>query len=158
MHSKNITLQWIFGKMFSPVAFLMGVAYEDIEKVGTLQQRIQLLRQPLGVGRIERERQIAVQVLRVAARQLRQPNFATRIKAALDKHGLRHTVRDEVIFITTAASPKPAPSSVSAPPPEAGRLASVQPVCARERKIKSMFVFDRNIMGGRTSKGASYVK
>jgi len=33
---EHITLQWIFGKMFSPVAFLMGVAYEDIEKVGTL--------------------------------------------------------------------------------------------------------------------------
>jgi CNT family concentrative nucleoside transporter len=32
----HFTLQWIFGKMFSPVAFLMGVALEDIEKVGTL--------------------------------------------------------------------------------------------------------------------------
>lgn len=31
-----ITLQWIFGKMFAPVAFLMGVALEDVEKVGTL--------------------------------------------------------------------------------------------------------------------------
>jgi CNT family concentrative nucleoside transporter len=33
---EHITLQWIFGKMFSPVAFLMGVAVQDIEKVGTL--------------------------------------------------------------------------------------------------------------------------
>jgi CNT family concentrative nucleoside transporter len=33
---ENITLQWIFGKMFSPVAFLMGVAVDDIEHVGTL--------------------------------------------------------------------------------------------------------------------------
>src|SRR3954447_2367169 len=32
----HITLQWIFGKLFSPVAFLMGVALQDIEKVGTL--------------------------------------------------------------------------------------------------------------------------
>jgi CNT family concentrative nucleoside transporter len=33
---ENITLQWIFGKMFSPVAFLMGVDMSDIEDVGTL--------------------------------------------------------------------------------------------------------------------------
>jgi CNT family concentrative nucleoside transporter len=33
---ENITLQWIFGKLFSPVAFLMGVALTDIEHVGTL--------------------------------------------------------------------------------------------------------------------------
>jgi CNT family concentrative nucleoside transporter len=33
---ESITLQWIFGKMFSPVAFLMGVAIKDIEHVGTL--------------------------------------------------------------------------------------------------------------------------
>ncbi len=32
----HITLQWIFGKLFSPVAFLMGVAVTDIEHVGTL--------------------------------------------------------------------------------------------------------------------------
>jgi concentrative nucleoside transporter, CNT family len=32
----HITLQWIFGKMFSPIAFLMGVAVNDIEHVGTL--------------------------------------------------------------------------------------------------------------------------
>ncbi len=32
----HFTLQWIFGKLFSPVAFLMGVAIEDIEHVGTL--------------------------------------------------------------------------------------------------------------------------
>jgi CNT family concentrative nucleoside transporter len=32
----HITLQWIFGKMFAPVAFLMGVAVKDIEHVGTL--------------------------------------------------------------------------------------------------------------------------
>jgi CNT family concentrative nucleoside transporter len=32
----EITLQWIFGKMFAPVAFLMGVGMEDIEKVGSL--------------------------------------------------------------------------------------------------------------------------
>jgi CNT family concentrative nucleoside transporter len=32
----HITLQWIFGKLFSPVAFLMGVAVDDIEHVGTL--------------------------------------------------------------------------------------------------------------------------
>jgi CNT family concentrative nucleoside transporter len=32
----HITLQWIFGKLFSPVAFLMGVALQDIEHVGTL--------------------------------------------------------------------------------------------------------------------------
>jgi concentrative nucleoside transporter, CNT family len=32
----HITLQWLFGKLFSPVAFLMGVAYKDIEHVGTL--------------------------------------------------------------------------------------------------------------------------
>jgi concentrative nucleoside transporter, CNT family len=32
----SITLQWIFGKMFSPVAFLMGVSIDDIEHVGTL--------------------------------------------------------------------------------------------------------------------------
>jgi concentrative nucleoside transporter, CNT family len=31
-----ITLQWIFGKLFSPVAFLMGVSVADIDKVGTL--------------------------------------------------------------------------------------------------------------------------
>jgi CNT family concentrative nucleoside transporter len=33
---QHITLQWIFGKLFSPVAFLMGVAANDIEYVGTL--------------------------------------------------------------------------------------------------------------------------
>jgi CNT family concentrative nucleoside transporter len=33
---EHITLQWLFGKLFSPVAFLMGIALEDIEKVGTL--------------------------------------------------------------------------------------------------------------------------
>jgi CNT family concentrative nucleoside transporter len=33
---EHITLQWIFGKLFAPVAFLMGVAVSDIEKVGTL--------------------------------------------------------------------------------------------------------------------------
>jgi CNT family concentrative nucleoside transporter len=33
---EHFTLQWIFGKLFSPVAFLMGVALQDIEKVGTL--------------------------------------------------------------------------------------------------------------------------
>lgn len=32
----HITLQWLFGKLFSPVAFLMGVAVQDIEHVGTL--------------------------------------------------------------------------------------------------------------------------
>src|SRR3954453_298620 len=32
----HITLQWIFGKLFSPIAFLMGVAIADIEHVGTL--------------------------------------------------------------------------------------------------------------------------
>jgi concentrative nucleoside transporter, CNT family len=32
----HITLQWIFGKLFSPLAFLMGVAVNDIEHVGTL--------------------------------------------------------------------------------------------------------------------------
>jgi CNT family concentrative nucleoside transporter len=32
----HITLQWIFGKLFAPVAFLMGVAMQDIEHVGTL--------------------------------------------------------------------------------------------------------------------------
>ena len=29
-------LQWIFGKLFAPIAFLMGVAMHDIEHVGTL--------------------------------------------------------------------------------------------------------------------------
>jgi len=33
---EHITLQWLFGKLFSPVAFLMGIALQDIEKVGTL--------------------------------------------------------------------------------------------------------------------------
>ena len=33
---EHITLQWIFGKLFSPLAFLMGVALQDIEHVGTL--------------------------------------------------------------------------------------------------------------------------
>jgi CNT family concentrative nucleoside transporter len=33
---EHITLQWIFGKLFSPIAFLMGVALSDIEHVGTL--------------------------------------------------------------------------------------------------------------------------
>ncbi len=32
----KITLQWIFGCLFSPVAFLMGVATEDQAKVGSL--------------------------------------------------------------------------------------------------------------------------
>ena len=32
---EHITLQWLFGKLFSPVAFLMGIAVEDSEKVGT---------------------------------------------------------------------------------------------------------------------------
>jgi CNT family concentrative nucleoside transporter len=34
--TEPITLEWIFGKMFSPVAFLMGVATQDIESVGQL--------------------------------------------------------------------------------------------------------------------------
>jgi CNT family concentrative nucleoside transporter len=33
---QHITLQWIFGKLFAPVAFLMGVTANDIENVGTL--------------------------------------------------------------------------------------------------------------------------
>lgn len=33
---EHITLQWLFGKLFSPVAFLMGVAVNDVEHVGTL--------------------------------------------------------------------------------------------------------------------------
>jgi concentrative nucleoside transporter, CNT family len=33
---EKLTLQWIFGQMFSPVAFLMGVESADQEKVGSL--------------------------------------------------------------------------------------------------------------------------
>jgi CNT family concentrative nucleoside transporter len=33
---EHFTLAWIFGKLFSPVAFLMGVDVADQEKVGTL--------------------------------------------------------------------------------------------------------------------------
>ena len=32
----KISLQWIFGKLFSPIAFLMGVESADQDKVGSL--------------------------------------------------------------------------------------------------------------------------
>ncbi len=32
----QISLQWIFGRLFAPIAFLMGVEYADTEKVGSL--------------------------------------------------------------------------------------------------------------------------
>jgi CNT family concentrative nucleoside transporter len=32
----EVSLQWIFGQLFAPVAFLMGVDYADKEKVGAL--------------------------------------------------------------------------------------------------------------------------
>ena len=32
----HITLQWVFGKLFAPIAFLMGIAIDDVQHVGTL--------------------------------------------------------------------------------------------------------------------------
>jgi len=33
---EHLSLQWVFGQMFAPIAFLMGVTVEDTEKVGSL--------------------------------------------------------------------------------------------------------------------------